>query len=734
MTTRYTSILFIGLLLAACGTKPIPSSAERAPSSPDSSAQLSELAGGENPTPGASAKKGQDASPDRIAPRLPYLTDPASLERQKLPRSLKVPNRPTPKGRIGALALGGLPNVVGLRVLVITEGLGSPQNENSQLETAKAILGQQAIPFDVLDASTTELTEAALVAADGSGRYQGVILTTGGLGYQDPVTGWTSALSAQEWDLLWIYEKTYSVRQLALYTYPGAAPEDYGIRPAGTESATNTAQVTAAGQQVFGDLKPGQGLPIEYAWNYPAATVAVAGLSTTPLLTGANQAVLAVQSNTDDGRERLALTMAHNPYLLHSQLFSYGLLNWLTKGVYLGEFRRYLQVDVDDWFLEDDLWKPISNSSGSIQGTFRMSSSDALGVRSQQTALRQTYPVASGFTFAVAFNAGGATTSAPNTCAPRATSADPLTSVSRCMYNTFDWVNHSRDHLSMDFAVYSTAYQQFQGNQNRADTLGLTYSPSAAVSGEHSGLGWYNAQGLDYNKTDYGLNASNLNFLQAAFDASIRFLASNRGVASHWDASCPNCGVVHPKNTSLFLVPRWPTNIFYYASTPDEVTSSYNAIYGPAGTAPFWGRNLTYQEILGKETEIAMNHVLSGSMFPHYMHQTNFRQFVSGRSLVYDWTSSVLGRYSNYSTLPIKTLLWKDLGPYLKLRTAFVKAAGISGSWNRAANTITLRSPTAVTAFVTGTRTGTASETYGSTVISRLTLAANTPATFPIVK
>ena len=26
-------------------------------------------------------------------------------------------------------------------------------------------------------------------------------------------------------------------------------------------------------------------------------------------------------------------------------------MQWLTKGVHLGEHRRFLQVDIDDWFL-----------------------------------------------------------------------------------------------------------------------------------------------------------------------------------------------------------------------------------------------------------------------------------------------------------------------------------------------------------------------------------------------
>jgi len=748
MNTRSGWILICSLFLAACNSTSSTPSAAGSETSPTSStvAESMEL---DAPNPNIRAHGGKPA----LGPvRLPYSADAATIRVRQLsavtPQKVPAPSQQTStqSQRFTAQALAGTidTNVVALKVLVIAAGKNDPAISDPALDAAKAVLSQEAISYDVLYASDTNLTQNTLVAPDGTGKYQGVMLTTGGLGVQTS-TGYESAFNDTEWAMLWDYEKAFKVRQLALYTYPGTYPEDYGIRDSGNASGSNTATVTSAGQQVFTDLKAGTSIPINYAYNYPSTITPVSGLTTTALL-GSGSNVLAVQSNTSDGRERIALTMDHNPFLLHSQLFAYGLINWLTKGVYLGEFRRYLKVDVDDWFIPDDVWVPTSTSTGTVDmdetHAFRISASDALAARDQQNRLQTTYPVASGFKLAVLFNAGGATLNAPNTCSPSPTATlDPLSSVSRCMYNTFDWTNHSRDHESMDVVNidnyvpnYTNAYNQFKGNLNRARRLGLQVSTKAAVSGEHSGLGWDISGSSDPTvKIDHGLNASNPNFLSAVTDTGIQFLGSNRAVLSHWDPSCLNCGVPHPMNANLFLVPRWPTNIFYYASTPEQVESSYNSYYGPNGTTTYtkFTSNQTYDKIIANETEIAMNHVLSGSMFPHYMHQSNLKQYMPGKSLVYDWTNSVLNTYSQYSTLPLKTLLWNDLGPYLKQRTAFIKA-GVTGTWNRSANTITLTSPSAVTAFVSGAQIGVNAnfETYGATVISRVTLAANTPTTY----
>ena len=289
-------------------------------------------------------------------------------------------------------------------MLILTAGTG-----DADLSTAQTMLGQAGVPYDVIDPSQTPLTVGSLVAADGSGKYQGVILTTGNLSYEASPGVYQSALDWAGWNLLWQYEQDYAVRQLSLYTYPSAWPEDYGLRDAGAASGSASPKLTSAGQNVFTDLKAATPLPIRNAYNYPASVVSVPDVTTTPLLTDSAGRVLAATSVTA-GRERLALTFAQNPYLLHSSLLGYSLTNWLTKGVHLGEYQRFNNLDIDDWFLDGDVFDAVTKT---LQpDAFRISASDALALPAQQTALRNSFPVASTFQFHMMFNGGGAVPSA----------------------------------------------------------------------------------------------------------------------------------------------------------------------------------------------------------------------------------------------------------------------------------------------------------------------------------
>jgi hypothetical protein len=435
---------------------------------------------------------------------------------------------------------------------------------------------------------------------------------------------------------------------------------------------------------------------------------------------------LAVRSDTA-GRERLALTFAQNPYLLHSELIGYGLVNWLTKGVYLGEYRRYNQLDIDDWFLPGDVFNATTKT---LQpDAFRISASDALALPNQQSVLRTTFPVSSSFKFSVMFNGGGAKVNAPASCSAAVVSPDPLSSASRCLGNQFDWVSHTLDHEYMDFLSAADAFAQLKPNLTVGSQMGLAVSTKSLVTGDMSGLGYYNPAG-DGVKTDYGLGASNPNFLQAAQNSGTQYLASNHSLSTQWDANCTNCGLVHPLNANIFLVPRWPTNMFYSVTDPAQATAAYNSVYGPGGTAPYWDHALSYSEFLDKETTIALNHVLSGGAYPHYMHQDNLRQYASGHSLAYDWEAALLAKYSAYSTLPLKTLRWDDLGAYMKARTSYMKS-GLSGSWDRSTNLLSLRSARGGSGYVTGASLG-SSEVYNGRTISTFTVGAGQVVSAPV--
>ena len=39
------------------------------------------------------------------------------------------------------------------------------------------------------------------------------------------------------------------------------------------------------------------------------------------------------------------------------------MLNWVTRGVFLGYQRNYLELQVDDLFLGDDAWDPATNTT-----------------------------------------------------------------------------------------------------------------------------------------------------------------------------------------------------------------------------------------------------------------------------------------------------------------------------------------------------------------------------------
>jgi len=191
--------------------------------------------------------------------------------------------------------------------------------------------------------------------------------------------------------------------------------------------------------------------------------------------------------------------------------------------------------------------------------------------------------------------------------------------------------------------------------------------------------------------------------------------------------SCFDCGIVHPLEPSLLIVPDWPTNIAYHVTTPAEETTFYNSYYGPTGKFPYWDHNLTYSEIVGWETDIAMQHVMSGSVYTHTFHQGNLRQYSSGKNLAFDWVNGVVGKYNASYNVPLLTPKWADLAAYAANRTAH---SGTSATvvWDRTANTLTATSASGGKLFLTGVK-ATGYSTYGAEAISLVSLPAATSVT-----
>src|SRR5437870_2549342 len=251
------------------------------------------------------------------------------------------------------------------------------------------------------------------------GFYQGIILTIGNLGICNPTCH--SALSLDGWVKLDSYARNYRVRVVSYYTFPEAR---YGLAPVSaigtTDQAPGMVNLTPAGAGIFNYLRPTAPVKVMWSWTYLAAAVAAPGETTTPILQLGN-AVVGVTHTLPDGREYMALTMDNNPYLFHSAILHYGIVHWVTKGIFLGSPKTYMTPQVDDHFLSNDLFYspkaaciPVGFAAdptfdpGNQCPTYRITGQDLATLGDWQQNIRAN-PQFAQFQISMAFNGIGAT-------------------------------------------------------------------------------------------------------------------------------------------------------------------------------------------------------------------------------------------------------------------------------------------------------------------------------------
>lgn len=216
------------------------------------------------------------------------------------------------------------PSLASKHILVIAALADDPA-----LIMAEESLNGASKSYKTLIATRETLSDKLLYDASGKGLFSAIILTEGNLAYHDG-SGWRSAFDQEEWEKLWSYQKTFGVKQVSLYTYPGASPEDYGLRlvqPIDTTLRPQPVMLTEQGKEI---LKPElEQFNVTGAYGYLSRLEPVAGVSNTPLIVDEKGNILAVYSSFE-GRERIALTMSQNRDAEHSKLLFNALINWLS--------------------------------------------------------------------------------------------------------------------------------------------------------------------------------------------------------------------------------------------------------------------------------------------------------------------------------------------------------------------------------------------------------------------
>ena len=639
-----------------------------------------------------------DGSAKRKPPKVKVERGPVELRgsapvRQQAPENLAA----TADEPVTAAAPAHLGDSVDMRVLLL-----AADGKETDYAALRAFLEQLGIPYDVVLAAQTELTADRLWDGVSHGHYQGVILTTGNLTYFDEAAGeWRSALSDAEWSTLWEYEAQFGIRQVTSYTYPEGLPDDYGLDLVtfqDTSAEPLSASLTAAGRATFRYLRPQAPITFRHAWVY-LATVEDPAVTQPLIVTPAGHAVASI-TKYPDGRENLAVTAANNEFIRHSQLLAYGLVNWVTKGVFLGERHVSMDVQVDDLLIDSDIWDAAADSDQTGL-TYRLSGADYAAAVAWQSLVRTRDSAFAQLGLEMAFNGEGAS----------AYDADTLTPLVRTLNQPFSWVNHTLTHLNLDASDYATSLAEIWDNHRVARDLGLrSYRPQSLVQPDISGL-------------------ANPLFQQAAFDFGIRYLISDTSRPG-WSNPTPNTGFFSAYQPQILIIPRRPTNLFYNLSTPEEWVDEYNYYYGPAGVWAFWPRNQTYTEILDHESENLLSYLLRWDLDPWMFHQANLRAYSGTRSLLTDLLDATLEKYRAATTLRIRRMSQFEVGQRMAERMAF-NGAGARGVLVPCTSiTVTTTNPAVVP--LTGVASGTNTEVYGGQSISYLSVGPGTPVSVPV--
>ncbi|MCW2989545.1 MAG: hypothetical protein JWM73_139 [Solirubrobacterales bacterium] len=358
----------------------------------------------------------------------------------------------------------------------------------------KSMLAGEGVPFDaVITRDSAPITAATLQNSATTGKYEAVILATGSL-TDCSVSPCADTMGPDAWTALQAYEKAFAVREIGGYGWPSPA---YGTEWGGNcgNKSNMTLNVTPAGAATFGDLA-GSVPTDKGVWG--CEMTPLAGSSFQTLVSGPNGAVVGTFTRTD-GVETMFNSIDGSDWTIHSRLLFHGMLRWVTKGIYLGAYRNYFGLDVDDVFLGNDRWDPSTHTLNPDESTIiRMTPADVMRA--------VAWEASTGVSLNMLFNADGADASTTPEMVTTTTgngknkkvvtkptgkkvAADPLTLAILAGKNAFRWTSHTFTHADLDAAPQSEIADELNQNIAFAKKNGLPgFNPAELTTGGHTGL------------------------------------------------------------------------------------------------------------------------------------------------------------------------------------------------------------------------------------------------------
>jgi hypothetical protein len=556
---------------------------------------------------------------------------------------------------------------LGMKILVLSA------TRNIQREPALALIKEtligHSIPYDevALTSGGKRLSDAKLELEcenrDGKacGKYYGVVLTSDMLAFQDSSGAWASALTPGQWQQLRDYESRFRVRRVAIAAFPR---EIYGVAPAGDPvTADNSLIMLPSAARFSSGLVKGVTLPLSGSFQNPARIsdpsiaepIGVFGNAVAVIGGNAERPVAATVTRYPNGREQLNFYFAQSVYLSASRYTSALWVNWITRGIYQGERRIYLNLQIDDVFMPNAMWSMV-RLAGTEDGyaDYRATADDFDELLAWQRDIRSRLPRGSTFRLEMAPNGNGVWETEDY-------AVDSLFHKMRTMLDEFFWVSHTFSHPDLDKISARRMVQEIRNNQLfLEDLLGKdhpNFSPHSVITPHISGL-------------------FNRNALMGLYETGIHNVVGDNSRRELWPAN-PYEGYFTGSDPNgfegIFVIPRQATVAPVSAGPMRYLHSFYNNLY-----KGYWGRELSSSQIMQLEALRVARLLMAWRHDPYMFHQGNLWVFdwdgvsaVTGRrrqSVLTLWVEFVLGETLKFMELPILSAKMDDMANLLQER------------------------------------------------------------------
>lgn len=567
------------------------------------------------------------------------------------------------------------------------------RDSNAAYSAYSGLLGY-GIPYQVVIVPQSGITLPALNSSSTQGNYGGIILMSE-LAYEYS-TGWGSAITADQFTTLYNYQTAFGVRMVRIDVYP---QPNFGCQTAIASTGCCSADVeqfvsfTNSTGFPTANIKTGATQSTKNMYHYPATIIDPATTwQVAKFAPDANgqfksDTTAAVINNFNGRQQMVWFTSWATDWSATSNFLQHAHIHWMTRGLFLGARKVYLNTQVDDVHLTTDLYSPAGSS-------FRLRTTDLTPHVSWMKNLNSRLPAGSNYIMELAHNGNGdiiaATNTTGNTCNPTEPiyydlGPDPPlefqkplgsgTSVWPSSPANYSWalscaqtdklaawfstpanrdafahVSHTFSHENLNNATYNDTSKEISFNQAWLKQIGISsgkFSPRGLVPPAITGL--HNGDAIKA-WMDNGVD-------RAVGDNSRPPLVNQNN--RHWPLTST---VAANGYAGLTIVPRWSTAVYFNCDLPLCTLKEWIATSGGYGD---------FNSLLAYEKATTSRYLLGLRQDPYMFHQANLRAAdvpsttvgtqTGTFSLLQIWVETVAQEMVRLTNWPLVTLKHDDI-------------------------------------------------------------------------